>query len=312
MTDTGDPPRLFLYAGGDEWNRAICPAPPPASSHRVGVQNCPILAGPAGSLEKVRGLTAWEIASECIDASLASGASPSLGRLGRLGQLGSLPALAAALRTGVNAAGVALDHAREREGLGFGADEVAAELLALGRVFERHGERAARERLDGCVAQYVARVTGDLAERARRDPLTGLLNHTAFHARLSSEIGRARRYRGRLSLLLFDLDSFKETNDTLGHQEGDRLLRAFSSALSGTARESDAVGRLGGDEFGCLLLDPKRLSVRAFVNRLDDRLDGYVAFSAGAAYLPEECSTAEDLLRLADRRVYEDKSAKAA
>jgi len=260
----------------------------------------------------VRGLTAWEIASESIEESLASGVARSLERLGRLGQLGSLPALAAALRTGVNAAAVALEHARDREGLGFGADEIAGELLTLGRIFERHGEHVARERLDGCVGQYIARVTGDLAERVRRDPLTGLLNHTAFHAHLASEIGRARRYRGRLSVVLFDLDRFKEINDTLGHQEGDRLLRAFASALSGTARESDAVGRLGGDEFGCLLLDPKRLSVRAFVDRLDDRLDGYVAFSAGAAYLPEECSTAEDLLRLADRRLYEDKAAKAA
>jgi len=276
------------------------------------VRNRRILAGPVASLAGMRGLTAWEIAAESVEESLASGVAPSLERLGRLGQLGSLPALAAALRTGVNPAGLALEHARERESLGFGASEVAGELLSLGRVFERHRERAARERLDGCVAQYVARATGDLAERARRDPLTGLLNHTAFHARLASEIGRARRYRGRLSVVLFDLDSFKETNDTMGHQEGDRLLRAFASALSGTARESDAVGRLGGDEFAVLLLDPKRLSVRAFVDRLDDRLDGHVAFSAGAAYLPEECSTAEELLRLADRRLYEDKSARAA
>ena len=249
---------------------------------------------------------------ECVEETLASGGAPSLGRLDRLGQLGSLPALASALRTGVNPAGVALAHAREREGLGFAPSEVAAELLALGRVFERRGERAARERLDGCVSQYVERVTGDLADRARRDPLTGLLNHSAFHARLAEEIGRARRYRGRLALVLFDFDRFKETNDTQGHAEGDRLLRAFASALLGTARASDAVGRLGGDEFGAVLIEPKRRSVGAFVDRLDERLPESVSFSAGAAYLPDEATSAEELLRLADHRLYQDKASKAA
>jgi diguanylate cyclase (GGDEF)-like protein len=255
---------------------------------------------------------AWELAGECIEEALAAGAAPSLGRLGRLGQLGSLPSLVGSLRTGVGISSVAEGHQRERESLGFAPEEVAGELLVLGRVLERKGERLPRERLDACVAEYVARVTTELAERARRDPLTGLLNHLAFHARLGAEVARARRYRGRVALVLFDLDKFKELNDTEGHQEGDRLLRAFSSALATTARTSDAVGRVGGDEFAALLLEAKRRSVRAFVERLQERTAGRVAFSAGAAYLPEEATSAEQLLALADSRLYRVKAEKAA
>ncbi len=255
---------------------------------------------------------AWELAGECVEATLAAGAAPSLTRLGRLGQLGSLPSLVGALRTGVGTGAVAESHQRERESLGFAAEEIAGELLALGRVLERRGERLARERLDVAVAEYVARVTLELAERARRDPLTGLLNHRAFHARLEAEVARARRYRGRMAVVLFDLDAFKELNDTEGHQEGDRLLRSFSSALALTARDSDAVGRVGGDEFAAVLLEAKRKSVRAFVERLQERTEGHVAFSAGAAYLPEEAASAEQLVALADSRLYRVKAGKKA
>ncbi len=255
---------------------------------------------------------AWELAGECIEEALARGAVPSLAHLGRLGQLGSLPSLIGALRTGVNVAAVAEAHERERESLGLGPEEVTAELLTLGRLLERRDEQRARERLDGCVVAYVARVTAELADKARRDPLTGLLNHLTFHARLAAEVARARRYRGRLAVVIFDLDKFKTINDTEGHQEGDRLLRAFSAALAATARGTDVVGRIGGDEFAAVLLEAKRRSVRAFVERLSERLGDRVAFSAGAAHLPDECSSAEELLALADTRLYEMKAEKAA
>ena len=170
------------------------------------------------------------------------------------------------------------------------------------------GETAARQALDRCIGGYVERVTGDLADRAARDPLTGLLNHEAFHGRLSVEVARARRYRGRLALVLFDLDRFKETNDRDGHPEGDRLLRAFATALEGTARLSDVLGRLGGDEFGALLLEVEPGRVASFLARLRARLPEGPAASAGAAFLPDEGSTAEQLVGLADRRLYEDKA----
>jgi diguanylate cyclase (GGDEF)-like protein len=255
--------------------------------------------------------SAWELAVECVDRAVEEGAAPSLERLGRLGQLGSLPSFVAALGGEDDPSALADDFARERESLGLAPGEVAGELLVLGRILDSHGEAEAREALDRCIAAYVVRVTGELSDRANRDPLTGLLNHEAFHARLASEAVRARRYRGRLALVLLDLDRFKETNDTEGHQEGDRLLRVFSAALAGTARATDSVGRLGGDEFGALLLEADPESVAGFLARLRGRLPDGPATSAGASFLPEEGITPEELTRLADRRLYSDKRSAA-
>ena len=255
--------------------------------------------------------SAWDIAVECVEETLRAGVAPSLERLGRLGQLGSLPSFVAALGDDEDLAALAADHARERESLGLAPTEVAGELLVLGRVLERHGEAEARDALHHCLLAYFERVTGDLAERARRDTLTGLLNHRAFHARLAAEAARARRYRGCLAVVLFDLDRFKATNDREGHQEGDRLLRAFAAALASTVRETDAVGRVGGDEFAALLLEGRPDTVEAFLARLRERLPPEISVSAGAAYLPEEGSAPEQLVGLADKRLYADKDARA-
>ena len=255
--------------------------------------------------------SAWDLALECVDRAVEEGAAPSLERLGRLGQLGSLPSFVAALGVEDDPSELyasAFDHTRERESLGLAPGEVAAELLVLGRVLDEHGEPEAREALDRCIAAYVVRVTTELSDRARRDALTGLLNHEAFHARLAAETARARRYRGRLGLVLLDLDSFKERNDSEGHQEGDRLLRVFAAALARTARATDSVGRLGGDEFGALLLEADAATVEAFVHRLCEELPDGPAASAGASFLPADGTTPEQLLGLADRRLYADKA----
>jgi diguanylate cyclase (GGDEF)-like protein len=259
-------------------------------------------------------LPAWDLAVECVDEALSSGAVPSLERLGRLGQLGSLPSFIAALELGEeeDPAEAAADFAKERESLGLAPEEVAAELLVLGRVLERHGEHEARARVERCLVGYVGRVTGELADCARRDPLTGLLNHRAFHAQLAAEAARARRYRGRVALVLLDLDRFKETNDREGHAEGDRLLRAFAAALVTTLRETDVAGRVGGDEFAAMLLAAGPADVDAFLSRLRAGLPTGISVSAGAAQLPEECSCAEQLLATADRRLYANKTARAA
>ena len=73
---------------------------------------------------------------------------------------------------------------------------------------------------------------------------------------------------GGLALVLFDLDRFKEINDTEGHAEGDRILRAFAAVLADSVRDSDTVGRLGGDEFGVLLLQAEPWATTAFLERI--------------------------------------------
>ena len=256
--------------------------------------------------------SAWDLAVEGIEEALAAGETPSLARLGRLGQLGSLPSLIAALESGEDVDALAEDFARERHSLGLSPREVVAELLAVGRVLDRHGEDDAREALDACVLAYFARVTDELTDRASRDPLTGLLHHRAFHEVVRAETVRAQRYRTRAALVALDLDGFKRVNDTAGHAEGDRLLRAFSRALLRTVRESDTVGRLGGDEFAALLLDADEAAVASFVARLRERMPPQISFSAGAAWIADGPADDEALFGLADRRLYESKGARAA
>jgi diguanylate cyclase (GGDEF)-like protein len=256
--------------------------------------------------------SAWDLAVEGVEEALAGGESPSLARLGRLGQLGSLPSLIAALESGEETEPLAADFARERHSLGLSPKEVVAELLVVGRVLERNGRHDARAALDRCLVAYFGRVTDELSDRAARDPLTGLLHHLAFHELVRVETARAQRYRAGLALVLLDLDDFKRVNDTAGHAEGDRLLRAFARALQRTIRETDYAGRLGGDEFAALLLQANQVAVDAFLARLRGRVPPGLSFSAGAAFVSDGLADSEALFGLADRRLYGEKAARAA
>ena len=97
----------------------------------------------------------------------------------------------------------------------------------------------------------------DLIERlkllSRSDELTELLNKRAIMERLGHEVERARRYKTPLSLVICDLDNFKQVNDTLGHEAGDRVLMLIARTLAATLRKTDIVGRMGGDEFMLVL-----------------------------------------------------------
>jgi diguanylate cyclase (GGDEF)-like protein len=114
---------------------------------------------------------------------------------------------------------------------------------------------------------------GDVAERkALFDALTGLRNRRAFDQDLSTEVARARRSGVTLTLVLADLDGFKEINDRWGHVHGDRCLRRVAGALSATLRGSDRGYRWGGDEFAALLPDTDT----AGAERVCDRISSYV------------------------------------
>ena len=89
---------------------------------------------------------------------------------------------------------------------------------------------------------------------ADRDPLTPLLNRRAFLRELGRARGFARRHGFPLSLVYFDLDGFKDLNDRLGHAAGDAALRTVAERLAANVRESDIVGRMGGDEFAAVLM----------------------------------------------------------
>ena len=92
-----------------------------------------------------------------------------------------------------------------------------------------------------------------LTELSRRDPLTGAANRRFFLERAEEEFARARRYDKPLSLIMFDIDNFKQVNDRHGHATGDRILQNLNDTLSAELREMDLLGRLGGDEFAVLI-----------------------------------------------------------
>ena len=132
-----------------------------------------------------------------------------------------------------------------------------------------------------------------LKEQATRDWLTGLYNRRYFEETLSDHVEAARRYDRALSLVLFDLDAFKQINDTDGHETGDEALRQFAKTLTSTARKADIVCRFGGDEFAVILPETEFENAVKFAARVAALTD--LAVTAGAAALPcENLVTAAD------------------
>jgi len=148
---------------------------------------------------------------------------------------------------------------------------------------------------------------------AYHDALTQLPNRTLFYDRLHQAILAAIRENKTLALLILDLDRFKEVNDTMGHPNGDQLLKQIGSRLRGLLRESDTVARLGGDEFSILLSNIKGedaiLTAQKTLTSLQARytLEGVsvdVQVSIGIALFPEHGEDASTLVRHADVAMY--------
>jgi diguanylate cyclase (GGDEF)-like protein len=303
-----------------------------------------------GLAEEIREVS-WDLALEVVEEALRDDAVPSLQRLGQVGQVGDVPSFIvelskeladpqpARMRRGGPLASLVRDHAREREALGFAPREIVTELLILRRVLWRfiskraseltgeevlEAERRLNDSLDvlvaECVVAYFDRATAELADQARRDPLTGLLNHAAFAGAVDDELFRARRYERGLTLVYLDVDAFKRINDTLGHPEGDRVLRRVGAVLTESLRHSDVAGRMGGDEFAVCLIESDLETGGRFLARFHDLIDEEAAggrlpegfgVSAGLASYPADAVSADALFRLADERLYEAKRAKA-
>lgn len=157
----------------------------------------------------------------------------------------------------------------------------------------------------------------DLDRLAHRDELTGLHNRRAFMARARAELAQAIRYGRPLSLVMLDLDHFKQINDSLGHAAGDEALVLFAQMAKESLREHDVCARIGGEEFGLLLPETATEQAALVVERLKLRLvarpldfDGRLvtlAFSAGICALRDERQELAELLRCADRLLYQAK-----
>jgi diguanylate cyclase (GGDEF)-like protein len=132
--------------------------------------------------------------------------------------------------------------------------------------------------------RFALQAEGDEARQlARVDPLTGLGNRRAFDEALDAELARARRGKTSLSLLVGDLDGFKQINDRHGHVVGDDCLRDAAAALRAAVRTPDLCFRWGGDEFAVLLTDADETVARTLAARLEKAVLGRGAARAEAA-----------------------------
>jgi diguanylate cyclase (GGDEF)-like protein len=155
--------------------------------------------------------------------------------------------------------------------------------------------------------------------QALHDQLTGLANRALLEDRLGQALTRYRRSGEQVALLMLDLDRFKQVNDTLGHNAGDRLVAEVGERLRTLVRETDTVARIGGDEFAIVQIGPKG---EADIRRLCERIitiirepfnlggrEARVGVSIGAVFASREVTEASELMRKADITMYRAKAA---
>ena len=118
----------------------------------------------------------------------------------------------------------------------------------------------------------LAEANARLAQLAVTDGLTGLYNHRHFHERLALEVERSQRSGLPLSLLMLDVDHFKQFNDTFGHPAGDEVLRQLARVLADTRRANDVVARYGGEEFAVILVDTAKFTAAKVAERVRERV----------------------------------------
>ncbi len=162
----------------------------------------------------------------------------------------------------------------------------------------------------------------DEATRASTiDPLTGVWNYRYLMNSLNREVERANRFDRSLSVLMLDLDRFKNVNDTYGHQRGDTVLREFARRVQAEIREVDTLARYGGEEFVVVLPETSAQGAQNLAERIcasirsmpftsdDDDVELPVTVSIGGSVYPENGSASRELLQEADRALYRAKNA---
>ena len=191
--------------------------------------------------------------------------------------------------------------------------EVYVERLSINTTYNEDGTPRCRIGLFSDITEH-KKEQEHIWQQARHDQLTGLPNRYMFSECLESKLAYANRAQTGLALLYLDLDFFKDVNDSLGHAQGDELLRQVAARLSKCARKTDLVARLGGDEF-CIIADgmSDRAGIAALCAKVSHVLrepyqlgdfKGTISACIGAALYPDDASNAEELVHHADMAMY--------
>jgi len=152
-----------------------------------------------------------------------------------------------------------------------------------------------------------AQVRARLEHQAMTDSLTGLYNHRAFHERLRKALASASRSHEAVSVLMLDIDDFKRVNDIYGHGAGDEILRGLAETLKDSVRASDAVYRLGGEEFAIVIASRSPENAEQLAHRVVERVTatdfdpaGRITISVGLARGPEHAMNPRELIACAE------------
>ena len=187
-------------------------------------------------------------------------------------------------------------------------DQYARELQAMKDAYKEKLKELDKMREEALILSYM-------------DDLTALCNHRYFIQELTKEIHRQKRYPSPLSLLMIDIDYFKNYNDTNGHLAGDQVLKTIAMIILHSARQTDIVARYGGEEFCAILINTGREGALAIAERVRKGVlemqfpnenvqpNGDLTVSIGMATYSSSVSTVTDLIREADNALYQAKRA---
>ncbi len=199
-------------------------------------------------------------------------------------------------------------------------EEANAEMLRLNLTYDHVLQRLFEEKEKAeRLAEELKEANRHLKELIGTDGLTGLNNHRHFQVKLLDEMTRAQRQLNIVSLVMIDIDNFKDINDTYGHLIGDAMLRAVAGLIFESSRKTDTVARYGGEEFSVILPETDLQRAAIFAERVRKRIEGYmivvnnikirVTVSMGiSVYDPSKNKLDKDeLVRAADKALYNSK-----